>query len=510
MKILTSSAMKIAESIAVEKGTAYLDLMEQAGKGAADKIIALTEVSDKQVVVLCGKGNNGGDGLVTARYLVEAGADVTAIFTLGRELSALSRANLYELEKKSAHFLDADAPLTRRLDAIRKSDILIDAVFGTGFTGILPDVCKEISSAANNCHAIKIALDVPSGVDCDTGNFDEDTLEADYTYAFGALKPAHVLKASTSVCGKIELIDIGIASGDIAGIPDSITLIRADNAADCIPKRRADSNKGDYGQLLNIGGSSHMSGAVILSTLSAMRCGVGLVKVAAPEVMISTIGAKIVECIYSPMPTSSVGSISIDGIEQLKEDMQTATAGLLGCGMSLTDDTRLLTEEVIASMDRPLVIDADGLNCVAENPSILRKAKKPIIITPHIKEMSRLTGLSVEVIKNRRFDVAAQFAEKYNVTVVLKDSNTVIATPKREIYISSNGNSGLAKGGSGDVLAGIIASFLAQGASTLFAAVAGVYLHAAAGDMAAQTFTSYSMLPTDVIDAIPFVLKQIL
>lgn len=510
MKILTSSAMKIAESIAVEKGSSYMELMEQAGKGAADRILGLADVSGKQVTVLCGKGNNGGDGLVAARYLVEAGAEITVIFVMGRELSALARANLYELEKRRVHFLEPDAPLTRRLEAIRKSDVLIDAIFGTGFSGELPATCKELAEAVNNCHAIKVALDVPSGIDCDTGLSDKDTLRADYTYTFAALKPAHILKASVPLCGKIELIDIGISAADIAAIPDGITLLRSETAVGCIPKRQEDSNKGDYGKLLNIGGCSHMTGAVILSTLSSMRCGIGLVKVAAPQPAIPAVAAHILECIYSPMPVSDSGSISIDGVEQLRTEMSWASAGLIGCGLSVCDDTRLLVEEVISSFGKPLIIDADGLNCVAENPAMLRKALAPVIVTPHIKEMSRLTGLSVEVIKNRRFDVAAQFAEKYGVTVVLKDSNTVIATPKRELFINSNGNSGLAKGGSGDVLAGMIASFLAQGASPLAAAVAGVFLHAEAGDMAAQTFTPYSMLSSDVIESIPFVLKQLL
>ena len=510
MKILTSSAMKIAESIAVEKGSSYMELMEQAGKGAANRILSLSDVSDKQVVVLCGKGNNGGDGLVAARYLAEAGAEITVIFVMGRELSALSRANLYELEKRQVHFLEPDAPLSRRLEAIRKSDILIDAIFGTGFSGELPAACKELTDAVNNCRAIKVALDVPSGINCDTGISDKDTLKTDYTYTFAALKPAHILKSSLPLCGKIELIDIGISAADIAAIPDSITPLNAETAAGCIPKRRDDSNKGDYGKLINIGASAHMTGAVILSALSAMRCGAGLVKIVAPQPAIPIAAAHLLECIYSPMPVSHSGSISIDGVEQLRSEMRWATAGLIGCGLSVCDDTRLLVEEVISSFGKPLVIDADGLNCVAENPTILHKATAPIIVTPHIKEMSRLTGLSIEIIKNRRFDVAAQFAEKYGVTVVLKDSNTVIATPKRELFINKNGNSGLAKGGSGDVLAGMIASFLAQGASPLSAAAAGVFLHAEAGDMAAQTFTPYSMLPSDIIDSIPFVLKQIL
>lgn len=510
MRILTSSAMKIAENIAVEKGSSYSELMERAGKGVADKILNLCDVSDKQVTVLCGKGNNAGDGLVSARYLSEMGAKITVIFVMGKELSALSRANLYELEKRQVYFLDDEDSLPRRLEALRSSDIIIDAVFGTGFNGELPPSCKEIFEIANLSHAIKISLDIPSGINCDTGFFDEDTFNADYTYSFASLKPAHILKSSVSLCGKIEIIDIGISKIDIYAIPDTITVLNTEMVAGCIPKRFEDSNKGSYGRLLNIGGSINMSGAVMLSSLSALRCGVGLVKIATPQPLIPIIASRIPECIYSAMPTSPYGSISVDGTNELRSDLEWATTALLGCGLSVCEDTKLIAEEVITTFNKPLVIDADGLNCIADNPEVLKEAIAPIIITPHIKEMSRLTGLSIEIIKKRRFDIAVQFAEKYNVTVVLKDSNTVIATPKREIFINRNGNSGLAKGGSGDVLSGMIASFLAQGVSPLSASVLGVYLHAEAGDITSKTLTPYSMLPTDVIETIPFLLKQIL
>ncbi|MGI5856196.1 MAG: NAD(P)H-hydrate dehydratase [Candidatus Merdivicinus sp.] len=509
MKVLTSAAMKIAESAAVEQGSSYLELMERAGAGAAKQILALVDVTERPVLVLCGKGNNGGDGLVVARHLVQAGGEATVLFLMGRELSALSRSNLYALEGLPVTLMDgASLPEEEWNGLFRSAGVVVDAVFGTGFSGDLPERCREALDEANRSSAVKIALDVPSGVDCDTGLFDPHSFQADVTYAFAAYKPAHLLKSSRALCGRLELVDIGIPEVQIASIADGVTVIRPDLAAHCIPRRREDSNKGDYGRLLDIGGCRNMTGAVILSALAAMRSGVGLVKVATAQPVVPLVGGRLLECIHHSLPTAGDGSISVDAADELREQSRWATAVLVGCGLSVTEDTKLLVEDLIASSCRPLVIDADGLNCIASNPDMLLKAHVPVILTPHMKEMSRLTGLPVEVVKARRFDVAAQFASKYGVTVVLKDANTVIATPKGERYLSDNGNAGMAKGGSGDVLAGIIASLLAQGAPTVSAAVAGVYLHAAAGDMAAQNLTQYAMLPSDLIDELPYVFRS--
>lgn len=509
MKILTSSSMKIAENIAVQKGSSFAELMENAGKGAADKIETLCDIFGSQVTVLCGKGNNAGDGLVVARHLSQSGANVTVIFLLGKELSPLAEENLTELEELQVYTWDSEVSEERRLNMVATSDIIIDAVFGTGFDGELPAECKKFFEVANSSDAVRIALDIPSGVNCDTGLADESSFKADYTYAFAALKYAHILKMALPFCGKSEIIDIGIDENIINSLTDTVTVLTEDLIKNCIPKRFEDSNKGDYGRLLNIGGSLNMSGAVTLSSLSALRCGTGLLQVALPGRIIPIVASKIPECIYLPMPVSSFGSIGAEGITALSEAAKKATAILLGCGLSVCDDTEYICEEIIKNSDVPIVIDADGLNCIAENPDILKEAKAGIIITPHMKEMSRLTGFSVDLIKKRRFDIAAKFAESYNVTVVLKDSNTVIATPERQVYINRNGNSGLAKGGSGDVLAGMIASFLAQGVKPLSAAISGVFIHAEAADITKRAMTAYSMLPSDVIDSIPFVLKDL-
>lgn len=507
MKILTASGMKIAESIAVEKGGSYVSLMEQAGKGAAEKIISLIAPAGKNVTVLCGKGNNGGDGLVAARYLAEAGAYITVLYLMGEELSPLSRANRHLLESKATEIFVSDPESCREI--LRNTDIFIDAVFGTGFSGDLPALCRQIFALCAHQNALAVAFDLPSGMDCDNGFCDEFTFRADYTFSFACLKPAHLLKASAPRCGKTEVIDIGIDNAIIGSIP-AITILDAPLAALSIPKRRPDSNKGDYGKVVNIGGSFHMTGAVALSSRAMLRCGAGLVEAVTPSSISKTIAITTPECIYGPMTYNKEGTLAYSSMGAIQKELKTASAALIGCGMSVNSDTIAIVKETAGSFEKPLVIDADGLNCLSSDPSVLKEAKGPRILTPHIKEMSRLTGLDVDIIKARRFDIALKFAKDYNVVLVLKDSNTVIASPEGTIYMNINGNSGLSKGGSGDVLAGMIASFAAQGASPLAAAAAGVFLHGLAADITADAMTEYAMLPSDVIDSLPYAFQQVL
>ena len=434
MKILTASAMKIAEGAAVAQGGSYLELMEQAGVGAAEGILTLVDPAERETLILCGKGNNGGDGLVVARHLAKAGGKVTVLLLMGRELSPLSRSNLFLLEGLPVKVLDAEAlSEAERLELFRKAGVFVDAVFGTGFSGELPEKIREAMALANRSAGLKIAMDLSSGLNCDTGAFDPDTFRADVTYTFGAKKPAHVLKSSRALCGRVEVVDIGISPVHLDASPEGITMLSRELAAQCLPKRREDSNKGDYGKLLNLGGCRDMTGAVLLSSEAALRCGVGLLRVASVKEVVGLVGGRLPECIHTVLPETEDGVLSVDAAEKLKGYLDWATAALFGCGLSVTEDTKLLAEAVIEGCERPLVIDADGLNCVAADPEVLKKRTGPTVLTPHIKEMSRLTGLPVDVVKARHFDVAGQFAAKYGVTVVLK----VLA--KVEVLVPSYG-----------------------------------------------------------------------
>ena len=505
MKTVTSFSMKIAEGIAVEKGSSYLDLMEAAGKGAFLALCASFDPAGKKVLILCGKGNNGGDGLVLARYLKEAGANVSVAFLLGDSLSPLSRSNFYLIEK-SVPFLSEKEEIKK---ALTSAELIVDAVFGTGFSGELPKNCKELFSIANQSNALKIALDIPSGINSDNGFTDKDAFCANRTYTFGAKKPCHVFKESAPFCGVVEVIDIGISPSVFESISGTVDLITKEQAQSAIPKRFPTSHKGSYGTLLALCGALSMPGAAMMSVASALRCGAGLVKAGVVSGLVSLLAVKTPEAVFLPLPTSKNGSISENALPFLRDAMPSATAILVGCGIGVNGDTEALVHFLIQNSTVPLVIDADGLNCLSKHISWLKEKKAPILLTPHMKEMSRLCGYDLETIRSRRFDVASRFAAEYDVTLVLKDSNTVIASPDGKLSLSVLGNSGLSKGGSGDVLAGMIASFLAQGALPYSAALTGVYLHGAAADIAAKTLTEYSLLPSDVIETIPFAIASL-
>lgn len=508
MKILTASAMRWAEQAAVDAGETFEGLMETAGRKAAGILMEEVPLPNGPVLILCGKGNNGGDGLVIARALAQKGIPVQVVFLLGRKLSPLAEKNLGRLQGLPAEILDAASIAPEERDALCKNaGLIVDGVFGTGFSGDLPENVRAWTAAANQSKAVRAALDIPSGLNCDTGLFGKDAFAADITVTFAAHKPAHFLKGSRGLCGRVFCADIGIRQEILAAAPGHITLLDGDEAKKGIPRRKEDSNKGDYGKLLTVGGCTHMTGAILMASLAALHCGVGLLKAAVPEPVCPLIAARMPEVIYLPVIPAKSGVLPASCGEALLKETEWADGVLLGCGMSVCEDTVSLTRKLL-SCGKSMVIDADGLNCVAQDVNILKSRKAPTILTPHIKEFSRLTGKAIPEIKADRFSLASEFARQYGVTLVLKDSNTVVAAPDGRLWMNANGNSGMAKAGSGDVLAGIIASFLAQGIPPELAAMAGVFLHGEAGDAAAADLTPYCMTASKMVDYFPRVFAK--
>lgn len=267
--------------------------------------------------------------------------------------------------------------------------------------------------------------------------------------------------------------------------------------------RPDDSNKGSLGSLLCICGSYGMAGAAIMAGKAALRCGIGLLKIAVPKSIYPVCATNILESVYYPLEETSNGVISSKNTDFLLEMCEKSSAVVIGCGLSVCDDTKNLVQSVITNCEKPLVIDADALNCICNKPEILKNLKAPAIITPHPGEMARLLHSTPKTVNSNRENTAIDFAKKFGVVTVLKGAGTIIASPDGEVYINHTGNSGMATGGSGDVLSGIIGSLLAQGASPINAAAAGVFLHGTIGDLAAEKLGKISMLPTDMIDMIP-------
>ncbi len=514
MKVLTTFQMRMAEAAANSNGTSYLRLMENAGAACAKAIrdkYKITEDTKKKVTVVCGKGNNGGDGFVIARKLYECGCSVIVILAGGTPRTEQSKEMFSRIEQMPINIITFDANKSSALDALLNSDIIVEAVFGIGLEREVSDIYAELFRYINSSKGQIVSIDVPAGLNGDTGEILGEVICADFTIAVSSAKPCHVLLPGSKYCGEIKVVNIGITEEEecISGEPFFIS-IDENLVKNRFPKRNMISNKGDYGHVLSVCGSKNMAGAAVLAATGAVRGGAGLVTAAFPECAYAAIASKITSPLLLPVDNNEAGTFSSDAIVKIKKAMNKASTILIGCGLGVNNDTASVLAEIIRSSQVPLVIDADGINIISHNINVLKVAKVPIILTPHPGEMSRLTGKTVEQIQADRIQTATDFAREYNVTVVLKGSNTVVATPyERTVYVNTTGNPGMSKGGSGDLLAGIIAAFSASGMSAENAAVLAVYLHGLAGDIAAEKFSMTAMTPSDTANCLPFALSAV-
>ena len=501
MRVLTCEQMRQVEKNVVNLGGSYLQLMQNAGR-AAYKTIAKHEkaLEGKTCVVLCGSGNNGGDGFAVARRLTQAGATVTCVLAGGAPSTLEANEMLKLLEKCGCPILQYADQLTDLNSMLLECDIIIDALFGTGFRGILPEKLNLIAEISAMSEAKVYALDIPSGMEGDSGLVEGKCFKADITICFEALKPAHLVLHEKDMFGIIEVVSIGIHEDAYAGVACRVFYIDEYMVYTTMPKRRLDANKGDFGKLFCLCGSYGMTGAAALSAKAAYRSGAGLVYMGVTEKTQSILAAQLVEPVYVQLPGNDMGTFSYKALPAILDFLENASCCLIGCGMGLNEDTQQLVYELVRRSSCPLVIDADGLNALSRRIDILQERRTDIILTPHPGEMARLIGRSVEYVNQNRGKVASDLAVRYGITVVLKGANTVIASPDGNLFINGTGNPGLAKAGTGDLLAGTIASLAAQGISPVQAAQNGVYLHGMAGDFTAERLCQYSMMATDILD----------
>jgi NAD(P)H-hydrate epimerase len=394
-------------------------------------------------------------------------------------------------------------------EVLAKAKVIVDGVFGTGFHGQLD---KEVAAFLNaETSAYKFAVDIPSGGNCKTGEVSEGTFAADETIAFGAVKTGMTQYPLKSLCGKIRVADIGIPEKayDVLKGERTYTLADREELEGFPKKRKPDAHKGCFGRVLCITGSSRMRGASALSALGALRSGAGLVTVASVEKAVDTVAVLAPEATFCELESDDFGFMQCDINKLLlREEIEKADAILIGCGMGVTEDTAELTKFVIENAKCPVIVDADGINCIALDIDILLRKRTELILTPHPGEMARLLGCGASEINSDRLSVAGEFARLYGTDVVLKGAGTVVAGAKYTTVIET-GNPGMSCGGSGDVLAGIIASLAAQGYSTYDAARFGAYIHGAAGDIAAERLGQEFMLPRDIIDALSDSIRKV-
>lgn len=480
MKILTTALIRESEESAVASGAFSLrDLMFRAGSAAAEIIMKKYDCRGKKITVVCGRGNNGGDGCVIAGILAENGANVTVSTPLGTPVTE-NAAYYYErlkLVKKTDRF-------------IPDADIIIDAVFGIGLNRAPDENTAELIKSINSSDSIRVSVDVPSGIAADSGRVLGCAVNADLTVTFIALKPCFVLPDGSDCCGETVVADIGAPPVGCSYLTTEKPIFK---------KRRHNSHKGTFGTALMLCGSYGMAGAAVLAAKSALRSGLGILKTAICDNIYFPFTVSVPEAVCVPVKPNKSGTLCPDNLN-LPELLRGCSAVLIGCGMGNNEDTARLVRELVEISEIPLVIDADGINALQGGIDIIKKSKAPIILTPHPGEMARLCSATVREVEENRVEIARDFAVKYGCVLVLKGSNTVVATPSGELYFNMTGNPGMSTGGSGDTLAGITVSLLAQGFSTEEAAKAAVYLHGEAGDKAAARRGERAMLPSDLIE----------
>ncbi len=497
--VVNNSQMKAAEADCNERLINYSEMMFNAGKAVAESIAE--RFMPCLTTVMCGAGNNGGDGFVIARLLEERGFKVRTVLVNGEPRTDCACSHFGKLNKEHLHFLDVE---NRQCTAfVQNSQIVVDCVFGTGFHGELPAHVSELFNSANS-RPVRVAVDVPSGVNSDTGEHDRHCFKATETHVLAAMKKGLLNPEALERCGRIIPHDIGIED---SCFKEFEAIFNGEYSRGVLPPRTSTANKGTFGRLLNIAGSLCYSGAAAMSTCAALRSGTGLCTLAAPVSTVKALAGTLVENTFLPLPETPDGFIGENAQNAIDRILPRMTAVAIGCGLGNSENTRKLTEYIIKNAQCPIIIDADGINSIADNINVLKERTgnngRETVITPHPLEFSRISGLSVAEIQRDRIGAARRFAAEYGGTVLLKGAYTVIADSSGEVCVNLSGNAALAKGGSGDVLTGIIAAMLAQGIPPYIAASAGAYCHGCAADKLCQTMHPASILASDIINALP-------
>ena len=521
MKVVTAEEMREIDRKTIASGIPSIRLMENAGRAVARAIKSrYGPLKGKKITIFCGKGNNGGDGLVIARLLGREKAKIRIFLLAGKKkLKKDPKANLERALRQKVEVIEIDT--SRKLKKFeqesKKSDLIVDAILGTGIKGAPKGLEARAIKFINTLKKPIVSVDIPSGVEGSTGRVSGEAIRADLTITFGLPKIGLVIYPGAEYVGGLEVADIGIPKRFLRDKKIKVNLITKEEISSYLKPRKPDTHKGTYGHLLVIAGSVGMTGAATLTSqaaslcFGALRSGVGLVTLAIPESLNEIMEVKLTEGMTLPLPETKKKTLSLLAEKKIIEFSKKANALALGPGLSTNKETQQLVRNLIGKISYPMVIDADALNALAGHLSILRSRIQDLgsrIITPHPGEMARLIGKKAKEVQENRIKIAGDFARKYKVIVILKGAGTVISDPEGNIYINPTGNPGMASAGVGDVLTGMIGSFLAQRREPLEAAKTGVYLHGLAGDLAAQEKGEESLIASDLLKKLPQVFKQ--
>ncbi|MFP4662539.1 MAG: NAD(P)H-hydrate dehydratase [Halanaerobiales bacterium] len=544
MIVLKPEEMRRVDESAIEAGFPDLLLMETAGRGVAEKARLILEGeighgghidhsndgvhshqggnqssvqhhslnNDGKVLIIAGKGNNGGDGLVAARYLDIWGYHVKILLLAEEgELTGSPELNLKLCKLRDieieAIIDDNEGVLSEAENLIYRADLVIDAMLGTGIKGEVREPYASLIDMINQYVGSVLAVDIPSGVDGENGAVLGNAVIADYTMTMAYPKIGLVVYPGREHCGEVEIIDLGVPVDYVLEQEPEHFVLDIDEAGSLLPQRPVDSHKGTFGKVGIIGGSSGMAGAPSMTGLAALKIGAGLVQLAVPEIIEPTVASFSPEMITIGLKGME-NLLKVDDLNLIEKLIGESTVMAVGPGLGVSDSTTRVVTKILEEFDGPLVLDADGINSL-DSLEVLDQRGKPLIMTPHPGEMARLVDREIKEIQSNRIGFAREFATEHNIHLVLKGAATVIALPDGDIYINTSGNEGMATAGSGDVLTGMITGLLAMGLDIGDAVILGTFLHGLAGDAAAFDLSSYSMTASDIISYIPEAIRNI-
>ncbi len=508
MKVSTVEEMREMDKKAINKfGIKEILLMENAGESVYYLIREKIGIEGKKFLFFCGSGNNGGDGLVAARKIASSGGKVLVItfspFTKFRGSSALN----YKIAKKSGIHIEKLKSIYRIESLINDFDVIVDAIFGTGLNRKVEGIYKEVINSINAYKDKKpvISVDIPSGVNGNTGEIMNCAIESDFTVTFGLPKLGNLLYPGAGMTKKLYVSHISFPEL----IYEDRRIKTEINEPIEIPERKEDSHKGNFGDVLFIAGSNNYYGAPFLAAYSFLKAGGGYSRLASVKNVIESVSTRGSEIVFHPLEETPEGSISSKNFERLIEISDKVDFIVVGPGLSINEDTKNLLLRLLEKINKPILIDGDGLTMIKDNLEILKRRNRNTILTPHMGEMARLTGLDIDTIKNNKIEVLRKFTAENNSIVVLKGKGSLIGIPDGRIYINRTGNSGMAVAGSGDVLTGCIAAMHGLGFDIEKSVRMGVFLHGYAGDICAERIGKDGMLPTDLMNFLPVAMKNL-
>ena len=510
MKIATAEQMRHLDNVTIhDRGVPSTLLMERAAQGILEACLGLLEAPEgKRAVVFCGPGNNGGDGVAVARLLLGRGLQVRAFLVGKREkMTPDSREMERLLQDCGGKLEDFQPEDPAQHQATLEADLCVDAIFGIGLNSPIRGSALEAIRWMNESAAPTVAADIASGVETDTGRVLGCAVKAARTVTFTLPKLGQLVGDGVLYTGELIVHSIGIPEDLVAELRYEATAVDEDLVRAWLPERPADGHKGTFGKCCLVCGSTGYTGAPILASRAAVRSGTGLVFLCVPESIYTVAAVKSDEAMPSPLPAGEDGTLSEEALVPALEKLAGCDAALLGPGLGRSDGVRQVVTQIMNTVQYPLVLDADGINAIAGHMDVLYQRRQcPTIVTPHDGEFARMGG---DLSDGDRVSAARKFSMTFGCLLVLKGHRTILSLPDGEVFVNTTGNSGMAKGGSGDVLSGILVSLLAQGMHPVKAAVCAVWIHGRAGDLCARRLGQRGMTPTDMIRALPEVLKEL-